>query len=72
MQYVAIGTWPLPQQQIDWIDQVASMEAWLTQYIGLKGVDWTWAKLANTAHPSKACVSFRRARDKTLFLLHYS
>lgn len=70
-EYIARAPWPTPQPQLDWIDQVATMEYWLEHYIGEHYKRWAWATEQNH-EPWQACVAFKWAKHKTLFLLTWS
>lgn len=64
--YIAQGSWPEPQPQIDWVDQVESMESWLNSNIGAE--QWRWVKT-----PTAQCtVAFKQSKHKTLFLLYWA
>jgi hypothetical protein len=72
-EYKAIVPWPkypfLYQQ--DWIDAIDTIESWLNHYCGSHWVNWAYATDQEQQY-WEACIAFRRARDRTLFLLTWS
>ena len=69
--HIACAPWPLPQPQIDWVDQIHVMEYWLERYVGPHYTRWAWA--TEQDHKTyEACVAFKWAKHKTLFLLTYN
>lgn len=68
-KYVAQVNWPRPQPQLDWIDQVIAMENWLNLHVG--DGRWLWAQ-ESIDNPGQACIAFKYAKHKTLFLINYS
>lgn len=67
-EHIARAPWPIPQPQIDWVDQIVILENWLDNRIGPHLERWAWAR--NQEHESwQACVAFKYAKHKTLFLL---
>lgn len=65
-EYTAQAPWPKPQPQIDWVDQVATVESWLNNYIGVQ--QWTWV---NNSGPY-ITVAFEHPKHRTLFLLQWA
>ena len=70
-EHIARARWPRPQAQIDWVDNVITMELWLNQYVGEHLKRWAWA--TDREHNSwEACVAFKWHKHKTLFLLTWA
>jgi hypothetical protein len=69
----AQAPWPvvLENDQLDWVTAVEVLEAWLNRYIG--PLDSEWAYTSGTSYYYwQACVEFRQAKHKTLFLLQWT
>jgi hypothetical protein len=73
-EHIAIAHWPTiltEHDQLDWVTAVNTMESWLNQYIGSHYS--TWAYHNGTSHDYwQACIAFKWAKHKTLFLLQWS
>ncbi len=72
-EHIAKVPWPviIANDQLDWVQAVDTMEQWLIRYIGKPDSEWMYS--TGTSHDYwQACVAFRQARDKTLFLLQWS
>lgn len=69
--YIARAPWPKPQAQIDWIDQINLLETWLDSRVGPHYARWAWAT-EQDQQTWEACVAFKWAKHKTLFLLTWS
>jgi hypothetical protein len=71
-EHIARVPWPQthPYQE-DWIDCYATLEQWLCQRIGPHHSQWAWAQEQEQQH-WEACVAFRWAKHKTLFLLTWA
>jgi hypothetical protein len=72
-KYTAIVPWPwtILSPQSDWIDSMFTLEVWLNTRVGLQDEQWAYAPQAGLEF-TRACIAFRRERDKTLFLLTWS
>lgn len=62
----------VPQQynslaQADWVDNAVSVESWLTDHIGVKGVRWDYYR-----HSQLQQIVFERERDCVWFILCWS
>lgn len=67
-EYIARAPWPNYDSQLDWVENVITLETWLEQYVGEHYKRWAWA--TERDHNSwEACVAFRWDKHKTLFLL---
>jgi hypothetical protein len=62
--YHARVNWPRPEHQINWIDQLETIEGWLNATIGPEYKLWRWVGEAEFA-----TVAFKLDKHKTLFLL---
>lgn len=69
--YIARAPWPNYDSQLDWIDQVETIESWLNQYVGEHYKRWAWATDSNQTI-YEACVAFKWAKHQTLFLLTWA
>jgi hypothetical protein len=69
--YIALAPWPQPTVQIDWVDQIALLENWLDTRVGPHHTQWAWATVSEQT-TREACVAFKWAKHKTLFLLTWS
>lgn len=68
--YVGVVSWPVPQPQIDFVDQLETVGGWLRDHVGQEDLDWAWVPKEYVA--SWLCaVEFARERDRTLFLLRW-
>jgi hypothetical protein len=73
-EHVASAPWPVilnPHQQLDWIQAVDCMEAWLNRYIGSHYSEWAYHN-GTAIDYWTACIAFKRERNKTLFLLTWA
>jgi hypothetical protein len=71
--HVGIAPWPHIHSawQLDWVDALTTLENWLEQYCGPHYSQWAYAQQENLEY-WQACVAFKEARHKTLFLLTWS
>lgn len=70
-EYIARAPWPNYDSQLDWVDNVVTLEDWLERYVGEHYKRWAWA--TERDHNSwEACVAFKWAKHKTLFLLTWA
>jgi hypothetical protein len=53
--------------QLDWIDMVYSVEQWLEQYVGQRGIDWDYYSYTECQQ-----IEFARERDYVWFTLAWS
>jgi len=68
--YIALAPWPrcyAPGFNLDWIDSMERVEAWLTECVGDR---WQWSSSQEQEY-WECCVAFRSDRDRTLFLLKW-
>lgn len=70
-EYIARAPWPNYDSQIDWVDNVITLEQWLEQYVGQHYKRWAWATEQNH-EPWQACVAFKWDKHRTLFLLKWA
>ena len=70
-EYIAQAPWPNYDSQLDWVENVHTIEQWLNQYVGEHYKRWAWAT-NQLNDPSQACVAFKWAKHKTLFLLTWT
>ena len=74
-EHIASAPWPLSQdqaQQLDWVNSVTILEAWLTQYVGAHYSHWAYHNAGWGLQPGYCSIAFRRAPDCTLFLLRWA
>ena len=69
--YIATAPWPNYDSQLDWVDNVITLEQWLEQYVGEHYVRWAWATNSNHT-TTEACVAFKWDKHRTLFLLAWA
>lgn len=71
-KHLAIVPWPRRPlyYQEDWITNIQELEHWLNRYTGPHWVEWAYAT-TQEQESWQACVAFRQARNKTLFLLRW-
>lgn len=71
--YIARAPWPhiYTDYQDDWVNAVTALEDWLNRYVGAHYSHWAYAQEQEQEY-WEACIAFRQARDKTLFLLTWS
>lgn len=69
-EYTAEIEWPTGDtRQLDWIQGVSTVEAWLIKYTGAKYQRWAW----NTATDYyQLSVAFKYDKHRMLFLLAYN
>lgn len=70
-EYIARAPWPNYDSQLDWVENVHTIESWLESYVGEHYKRWAWA----SEHDQKcyeACVAFKWDKHRTLFLLTWS
>lgn len=70
-EYIARAPWPNYDSQLDWVENIDVLESWLNQYVGQHYQRWAWATEQNQ-RSWEACVAFRWAKHKTLFLLTWA
>jgi hypothetical protein len=72
-EHLAVVRWPhIPRHgQGDWIDSILVIEDWCNQFIGPHHSEWAYGQQQDLEY-WQACVAFRQARSKTLFLLKWS
>ena len=58
--------WPIPQIQIDWIDQEITVSAWLDCTLGVTA--WEWAE----GPRDRICIRVQNPRHVTLVKLHFT
>jgi hypothetical protein len=73
-EHIATAHWPTvlnQHEQLDWISAVECMEVWLNRYVGSHYSHWAYHN--GTSHDYwQACVAFKMAKHKTLFLLQWA
>lgn len=70
--YIALAPWPHSlEHQLDWINQIETVESWLHQYIGAHYSAWVWASQQEQQY-WQACVAFQLEKHKSLFLLQWA
>ena len=57
--------------QLDWVDSVEHLECWLNRYVGPHWANWAYAQQQNQEY-WQACIAFKWAKHKTLFLLTWT
>jgi len=72
-EHIATAHWPtiIVNDQWDWVSSVEEMECWLNRYIGSHYSAWAYHNGTSIDY-WQACIAFRLARDKTLFLLQWT
>ena len=72
-EHIAVAHWPrvVTNDQLDWIAAVDEMETWLNRYCGSHYSDWAYHHGTSIDY-WQACIAFRRAQHKTLFLLAWT
>ena len=72
-EHIAHAHWPLitRDDHLDWISSVDCMEAWLNQYIGSHYSHWAYHNGTSIDYWT-ACIAFKYAKHKTLFLLQWA
>lgn len=72
-EYLATAPWPHIHHnwQLDWVDSVEHLEHWLNRYVGPHWAAWAYAQQQNQEY-WQACIAFKWAKHKTLFLLTWS
>lgn len=73
-EYIAQAPWPTiltEYEQLDWVSAVDCMEAWLNRYVGSHYAEWAYHNGTSVDY-WQACIAFRQARNKTLFLLTWA
>lgn len=72
-KYRAWAPWPhQDSQQLDWVDGVGSVEAWLLSSVGPHYETWRWLRVDLAQQGQCLGVAFLLERDRTLFLLRWS
>jgi len=72
--HIAVAHWPTvltAYDQLDWVTAVDIMETWLNQYVGSHWSDWAYHNGTSIDY-WQACIAFRQAKCKTLFLLQWA
>jgi hypothetical protein len=73
-EHIATAHWPTvltEHEQLDWISSVECMEVWLNRYVGSHYSDWAYHN--GTSYDYwQACIAFKWAKHKTLFLLAWT
>lgn len=70
-EYIARAPWPNYDSQLDWVENITTLESWLERYVGAHYQRWAWA--TERDHESyEACVAFRWDKHRTLFLLTWA
>lgn len=69
MQHYVEAMWPVPQPQINWVDQLETVEEWLTETLGLQGVAWAWVP---AGRKDRICITVANPSHVTLVQLHYA
>jgi hypothetical protein len=73
-EHIAVAPWPTITSQydnLDWVNAVECLELWLNRYVGSHYAEWAYSN--GTSHTYwQACIAFRQARSKTLFLLTWA
>lgn len=71
-EHIAIAPWPqFADLQMDWVTQMGELEIWLNRYVGPHYAEWAYAQ-QHTYDYWTACIAFKQAKHKTLFLLTWS
>jgi hypothetical protein len=72
-EHFATAPWPHIHRnwQSDWVDSVDHLESWLNRYVGPHWASWAYAQQQNQEY-WQACIAFKWAKHKTLFLLTWS
>lgn len=71
-KYLAQAPWPRAEEfQLDWINSMEELEHWLEAYVGPHYAEWAYAQ-QQTYDYWQACIAFKRAEAKTLFLLRWT
>ena len=72
-EHIALAPWPIDprEYQQDWINSVDILEQWLNRYVGSHYSEWAFGQNREQEY-WHACVAFKQARNKTLFLLTWS
>jgi len=72
-EHIASAPWPClsSERQIDWIDSIGILEDWLSQHVGAHWSHWAYHNAGWGLRPGYCCLAFRRAPDRTLFLLRW-
>ena len=72
-EYIARAPWPhiYTDYQGDWVNAITTLEIWLNSHIGAHYSHWAYAQQQEQNY-WEACVAFKQARYKTLFLLQWT
>ena len=72
-EHVATAHWPLiiRDDHLDWISSVDCMELWLNRFIGSHYSHWAYHNGTSIDY-WQACIAFKYAKHKTLFLLQWT
>lgn len=70
-EHIALAPWPQYDSQLDWVENISTLEEWLQTRIGPHWDRWAWAT-CQEHHTWEACVAFKMAQHKTLFLLTWT
>ena len=72
-EHLAIVPWPVDPRhnQIDWVEAIDTIEAWLLKYTGPQWATWAYSSRQEQEY-WEACIAFKQERSKTLFLIAWS
>lgn len=72
-EHIAVVPWPWVAlgDQSDWIDSIFALEQWLDRYCGPHYAEWAYGQQPALEY-WQACIAFKQAKHKTLFLLQWS
>jgi hypothetical protein len=70
-EHIACAPWPSIGDQIDWIDSINILEDWLQSYVGAHYSHWAYHNMGWGLKPGYCSLAFKRAPDRTLFLLRW-
>jgi hypothetical protein len=71
--HIARAPWPtvITNEQLDWVSAVDTLELWLNSNIGSHYSHWAYHNGTSVDY-WQACIAFKEARYKTLFLLTWA
>ena len=69
MKHYVEAQWPVPQPQINWVDQFETVEQWLNETLGLQGVAWAWVPAGRR---DRICIAVANPSYATLVKLRFS
>lgn len=72
-EHIACAPWPCLDQdhQIDWIDSILILEDWLDTHVGSHYSHWAYHNAGWGLKPGYCSLAFKRAPDRTMFLLRW-